>query len=137
MKHEKSYGIIPLRKRNKRWEVLLVQLYAGHWGFPKGHAEPGESPSQAAERELKEETGLIIKQLLSESVFEEAYQFSKHGALIHKTVYYYAAEVQGDVKPQVEEIKATQWIPFNDAEAQITFPTARETCRRAIKALQL
>jgi 8-oxo-dGTP pyrophosphatase MutT (NUDIX family) len=29
------------------------------WGFPGGHIEPGESPEEAAYRELLEETGLV------------------------------------------------------------------------------
>lgn len=51
MNQERSYGIIPLRFKGK-WEVFMVQLHAGHWGFPKGHGEPGEEALQTAEREL-------------------------------------------------------------------------------------
>lgn len=43
-------------------QVLLVQRekdpYKGSWALPGGHVEEGESTKQAAERELKEETGL-------------------------------------------------------------------------------
>jgi len=33
----------------------------GHWSFPGGHLEGGESPKHCAIRELYEETGLIIR----------------------------------------------------------------------------
>ena len=34
---------------------------SGFWGFPKGHMEEGESPLNAAEREVFEETGFKVK----------------------------------------------------------------------------
>lgn len=42
-------------------KILLVQEATGpyqtKWGLPKGHVDPGESPEDAALRELHEETG--------------------------------------------------------------------------------
>lgn len=45
--------------------VLLLQRgeggdYPGHWAFPGGHVEPGETPEDAARREVLEETGHAI-----------------------------------------------------------------------------
>ncbi|CAN0619855.1 NUDIX hydrolase [Burkholderia multivorans] len=31
-----------------------------HWDIPKGQSEPGETPQQAALRELREETGIVF-----------------------------------------------------------------------------
>lgn len=43
-------------------ELLLMRRSDnGHWGLPGGYVEPGESVSQAAAREVLEETGVRIR----------------------------------------------------------------------------
>src|SRR5574344_459000 len=43
-------------------KVLLTQSYNNYWGIPKGQMEPFDSSTkECAERELKEETGVIVK----------------------------------------------------------------------------
>ena len=105
MKTERSYGIIPLRRVAKGWEVLLVKhASAGFWGFPKGHANKGESPEQTAVRELCEETGLAPVRFLFERSFQEHYLYRKKEQLISKQVAFFVAEVSGEVSPQQEEV---------------------------------
>ena len=55
--NEKSCGIILIDDEN---QYLLVQLLAGHWDFPKGHVEQGETEKETALREVLEETGLNV-----------------------------------------------------------------------------
>ena len=45
-------------------EYLLLHYESGHWDFPKGKIEEGETPEQAALRELKEETGIEDAEIL-------------------------------------------------------------------------
>ncbi len=61
--------------RAERAEVLVahrIDVLGGHWHVVAGALEEGESPGQAAERELLEETGLGVS-LGEESVHEFAY----------------------------------------------------------------
>ena len=52
-------GGVVHRHRNDRVEFLLVRSSDGtHRVLPKGHIEPGEGAAGAAEREVREETGL-------------------------------------------------------------------------------
>jgi ADP-ribose pyrophosphatase YjhB (NUDIX family) len=45
--------------------LLLVQRgrdpHRGRWSLPGGRVEPGETPEQAVEREVREETGLSVR----------------------------------------------------------------------------
>lgn len=131
MKKDHSYGIIPLRIHDHKQEVLLVQHHAGHWAFPKGHPEKGESPQQAAERELKEETGLIIVRYLHDLPFIENYFFYFNDSLIHKTVWYYLALVEGEVINQACEIQNSTWMSWDDALMRMTFKEGRRICQEA------
>ena len=66
---KKSSGILLYRIRNKNLEVLLVHPGGpfwknkdeGAWSIPKGEFDENEEPLDAAIREMKEETGVILK----------------------------------------------------------------------------
>jgi 8-oxo-dGTP pyrophosphatase MutT (NUDIX family) len=132
MIREHSYGIIPFRRINNEWEVLLVQLHAGHWGFPKGHADEGESPLEAAKRELLEESCLKVVCLLGEEPFSESYTYADRD----KTVTYFLAEVAGEVSVQAEEVADFGWFSLPEAENRITFPELKSLWLKVEKRLQ-
>ena len=60
MKVEKSCGAVVFKQTNDRRYYLLVQQKEGFWAFPKGYIEEGETEEKCAEREVEEETGLIL-----------------------------------------------------------------------------
>lgn len=133
---ERSYGIIPLQRQSGEWRVLLIQHHAGHWSFPKGHLERGELPQQAAERELLEETGLAIEEMLSVEPFSEKYQFNRKGNVVVKTAEYFPALVTGTVVIQSSEIKNSQWLPLEKASEVISFQEGKEINRQVIAFIQ-
>ncbi len=53
-------------------------ILAGYWEFPGGKVEPGETPSEAAARECREETGLEV--LVGEE-YPEVVQAYDHGQM--------------------------------------------------------
>ena len=61
MMHEKSCGAIVYRKYHGNTEILLIKhINSGHWSFPKGHVEEGETEEETAKREIMEETGIDV-----------------------------------------------------------------------------
>ncbi len=116
--------------------MLLVQLRAGHWSFPKGHPEPLEEPKHCAARELSEETGLRVLDYLHSVPISERYEFHRDGDFVSKTVTYYLAEVAGDLAMQTAEIRDIHWFSLEAAEATLTFAEARKVLLEAVELLK-
>ena len=55
-----SSGVVIVSLLNRKLRFLLLRAYR-NWDFPKGLVEPGEEPIEAAIREVREETGLVIE----------------------------------------------------------------------------
>lgn len=128
-----SYGIIPVRFKGDVCELMLLQHRLGHWTFPKGHPEAGETPQQTAERELVEETGLAVVRYLSNSPFTEEYSFtSQQGIRVQKTATYFLAEVHGDIQLQFEEVAHYRWVELLEAADAMSFPEGRKLCYQVV-----
>lgn len=128
---ETSCGIIPLRHLKSTWQVFLVQLHASHWSFPKGHVDGNESQQETAERELHEETGLKVKRYFSTTPLKEKYIFQQNDKLIHKTVFFFVAEVTGKVQLQQQEIQAGEWLSFAEAAKRLDFASDKALLQQA------
>lgn len=136
MRKEESFGVVPLSKEKGHWEVFLIQHRGGrYWGFPKGHAEEGEAPLEAALRELKEETNLECLRTLRDEPLMEQYQFLIEGKRVSKRVLYFVAEVKGEVKLQSEEINDGIWLPFSEAMDKVTHPEGKAILAEVAKIL--
>jgi bis(5'-nucleosidyl)-tetraphosphatase len=85
-----SAGAIPLRKKNKSWEVLLLRSFK-YWDFPKGMVEEGEDPWKAAIREIQEETGLSKFSSPFKHIFYETEPYGKG-----KVARYYLIVIEED-----------------------------------------
>jgi bis(5'-nucleosidyl)-tetraphosphatase len=130
MKKDFSYGIIPLKYENGNWLVFVIKHHSGHWSFPKGHKEDQENDLEAATRELFEETGLKVKNLLPFEPLIETYTFYENTNKIEKTVTYFVAETEGSIHLQEEELQDGRWIDFNDAEMLLTYSEAKKILRQ-------
>ncbi|MCX6163667.1 MAG: NUDIX domain-containing protein [Ignavibacteriae bacterium] len=111
----------------------------GHWSFPKGHADEGETKLEAALRELKEETGVSKIQLLKKRVLlREAYKFTNgKGVKILKKVNYFIAEAKNKkVNIDYKEVTNFKWCTFKAGLEKISFNESKSILKKADKIIR-
>lgn len=123
-----SYGVIPIRRIRDEWQVFLIHQYSrigdnSYWILPKGHADAGETPLQTAVRELKEETGLVAKDILEEPKFTLEYTFMFEGTQILKTVLFFIGVVDAAAVPVLDEseVREAGWYSLKDAADRLEY----------------
>ena len=133
MRLESSAGFVVFKLEDHTPLYLILHYEEGHWDFPKGHIEPGESELEAALRELKEETSLSVDVIEG---FEHRFSYvfkAKYaaGATTKKEVVFFLGKaLSGDVKLSEEHL-AYEWLPFEEALKKLTYENAKELLRKA------
>ena len=124
MKKEKSCGCIIINDEN---EVLLIHHNAGHWDFPKGHMEEGETEVETAIREVKEETNIDVE---INKDYRYSTKYSPKEDVIKEVIYFLAKNISDNKKAQLEEVSEVNWFKFNDAINKITFNNSRDILKQ-------
>jgi 8-oxo-dGTP pyrophosphatase MutT (NUDIX family) len=114
--------IVPTRRAASGQKVLAL---------PKGHVDAGETPAQAAQREVREEAG-VDADLVGE-LGDVRYWYQRDGRKIAKTVTFFLFDYRaGDVADHDAEVEEARWIPLAEAERALTYKGEREMVRRAL-----
>jgi ADP-ribose pyrophosphatase YjhB (NUDIX family) len=99
------------------------------WSLPKGHIEEGETPEQAALREVAEETG--IESAIERSLGVIDFWFMAGGKRIHKTVHHYLfRETGGLLAPQESEVDEVGWFPLAEIVDRLAYPDEKKLIAR-------
>ena len=119
MEKEKSCGAIVFRKNKNAIDVLIIKhKNGGHWSFPKGHVEAGETEYETARREIREETGIEVSFVTG---FRELVTYSPKPGIMKDVIYFLAEALNSDYKRQEEEISQVRWIPLSHADRYLTY----------------
>jgi len=118
--------IVPTRRAADGARVLAL---------PKGHVDPGETPIEAAEREVREEAGIVARPV--EALGESRYWYRRDGKTIGKSVHFFLFEyLEGDTEDHDDEVIEARWISLEEAEETLTYPAEREMVSRALARLE-
>ena len=130
MKQEKSCGCIII---NDKKEVLLIHHNAGHWDFPKGHVEEGETEKETAIREVKEETNIDVE---VDEIYRYSTKYSPKEDVVKEVIYFLAKNINDNKQAQLEEVSEVKWFAMEDAINKITFDNSRNILIQLKKDLE-
>lgn len=139
---EVSIGAAVFRLEGGRRRYLILRYPSGHYDFPKGHMEAGESEEETLFREVEEETG--IKQLSILPVRESIRYFytakggervrrRREGRPLHifKQVHFYPAETPASFVRISHEHTGFEWLPYEEALSKLTFDNAKRVLKKS------
>jgi 8-oxo-dGTP pyrophosphatase MutT (NUDIX family) len=122
---EEVVTIVPTRRAADGSRVLAL---------PKGHVDPGESPVEAATREVREETGIVGEPV--EELGESRYWYRREGRTIGKSVAFFLFEfVEGDTDDHDDEVEEVRWIALEEARTALSHAAEREIVELALAHL--
>lgn len=133
---EKSCGIIVFHEDEEERKYLLLHYPSGHWDFPKGHIEEGETEKETAARELLEETGIADIEFVEGFRETIDYIYRQKGELSNKLVVYFLAKTNLQKVKMSHEHKDFTWLPYEAAFNRVTFDNAKNLLKKAKEFLK-
>ena len=123
---EEVVTIVPTRRAADGSRVLAL---------PKGHVDPGETPIEAAVREVYEETGIVAEPVCE--LGESRYWYRRDGRTIGKSVAFFLFEyVEGDIADHDDEVEEVRWMGLREALTELSYEGERGMIARAIAVLE-
>jgi 8-oxo-dGTP pyrophosphatase MutT (NUDIX family) len=117
--------IVPTRRAADGSRVLAL---------PKGHVDPGETPIEAATREVREETGIVAEPV--HELGESRYWYRRDGRTIGKTVAFFLFDYRGgDTADHDDEVEEVRWIGLQQARTALSHAAEREMVELALAHL--
>jgi 8-oxo-dGTP pyrophosphatase MutT (NUDIX family) len=134
-KTQVSAGGVAFRRQDDQIEIALISVGADNrWQLPKGLVGKHEAADAAAQREVREETGLETE--LIELIDKIEYWYvTKAGNLrvrYHKFVYFYLLRYQaGNVTDHDHEVNEARWVNLDEALQMLAFDNEKKVVDQA------
>jgi dATP pyrophosphohydrolase len=128
-------------------EVLLLERadYPGYWQSVTGSCEAGETLTETALREVREETGLDARQYLfsdwrSKNIYEiyPHWLYRYQPGITHNTEHVFGLQLPHPVDIQLEprEHLNYQWLAWQDAAEKVFSPSNRAAILELLQRIQ-
>lgn len=129
---ETSAGGLVVERETMRAVIIGRRSNRGRllWSLPKGHVEDGETPAEAALREVLEETGLSGEIAGELGVID--FWFQQDRVSIHKTVHHFLMfATDGTLTPQVGEVDEIAWVALDQVSKRLTHQDEKQLIAKA------
>ncbi|MFN8490324.1 MAG: NUDIX hydrolase [Caldilineaceae bacterium] len=134
-------GVVVRQRTGQAAEIVLIAVGPqGRWQLPKGMIESGETPEQAAIREVREETGIEGRLIAPLDVVEYWYVSTHRGMRVryHKFVHCFLFDyVSGDVTQHDQEVSEARWVSFAEAMQMLKFVSERQVVAQARTLIEM
>ena len=136
LRNEISCGALVYCIENQDVKFLLLRYSQGHWDFPKGNKEKGETNLETTRREIKEETG--ISDIVFRDRFEKeiTYNYSRQNEKISKKVIYFLAKTKATNVVLSSEHTDFVWELYENALKKLTYKNAKESLTQGYNFLK-
>jgi 8-oxo-dGTP pyrophosphatase MutT (NUDIX family) len=156
---EFSAGGVVVRWQDGEWWMAAIEPAGRSWRksgaagtgdgtkkqlltLPKGLIDPGETPAQAAVREVREETGLEAELIAKLGNVRYVYLRSwGDGSRVFKVVTFYLLRYRsgrlGNISPEMRvEVADTLWLTLPEAATRLAYSSDKKMVKNAIAYLE-
>lgn len=135
-----SAGGVAFRDWDGRTEIaIILTVPERRWQLPKGMIDAGETPEQAATREVREEAGIETELIAAIEKTEYWFFAERNGerTRFHKYVHWFLMKyTAGKVEDHDHEVFESRWVPIAEALELLVFKNEREIVAKAVEMVE-